>query len=337
MKRMNAIERIYAMINNEPVDRTGFWLGNPHADSWPIYYEFFGTTDQQAIRRQLGDDVAWVHPNKYNNPYGLGPFQVAAKKAHGTAGPMGSVTDVPQVDEHPWPDPDLMDFGPAIQELRETSDRYRLSGMWSCFYHDVMDLFGMENYMMNMYLHPDIVHAVTDHVCDFYYQANERFYAEAGDLMDGFFFGNDFGTQLDLICGPAQFDAFILPWMKQFTDQAKRHGKHVWLHSCGSIYKVIDKLIDIGVDCLHPLQAKAANMDAETLAHDFGGRIVFVGGIDTQDLLVNGMPQQVADDVHRVKRLLGPRLVVSPSHEALLPNVLPENIVAMAQAATEER
>jgi len=32
---------------------------------------------------------------------------------------------------------------------------------------------------------------------------------------------------------------------------------------------------------------------------------------------------------------LGPRLIVSPSHEALLPNVPPENIVAMAQAARE--
>ncbi len=55
-------------------------------------------------------------------------------------------------------------------------------------------------------------------------------------------------------------------------------------------------------------------------------------GIDTQDLLVNGSPADVAQDVRRVKDLLGPRLVVSPSHEAVLPNVPPENLVAMAQA-----
>ena len=39
--------------------------------------------------------------------------------------------------------------------------------------------------------------------------------------------------------------------------------------------------------------------------------------------------------MRRVKQLLGPNLIVSPSHEALLPNVPPENVEAMAQAARE--
>ena len=51
-----------------------------------------------------------------------------------------------------------------------------------------MDLFGMETYLVNMYENPELVHAVTNRVCEFYYQANERFFAAAGDLVDGFFF-----------------------------------------------------------------------------------------------------------------------------------------------------
>jgi uroporphyrinogen decarboxylase len=76
-------------------------------------------------------------------------------------------------------------------------------------------------------------------------------------------------------------------------------------------------------------------MDAETLAREFKGRIAFLGGIDTQQLLVYGSPDQIADEVRRVKALLGPCLIVSPSHEALLPNVPPENVWAMSQAALE--
>ena len=154
-------------------------------------------------------------------------------------------------------------------------------------------------------------------------------------MVDGFFFGNDFGTQVDLICGPDQFDEFIMPWFARFTRQAHDHGYQAILHSCGAIHKVIDRLIGAGVDCLHPLQARAANMDADTLARDFKGRIAFLGGIDTQDLLVNGTPEEVAADVRRVKELLGPRLIVSPSHEAILPNVAPANVEAMARAALE--
>jgi uroporphyrinogen decarboxylase len=89
------------------------------------------------------------------------------------------------------------------------------------------------------------------------------------------------------------------------------------------------------VDALHPLQARAAGMDAASLAAACGGRIAFMGGIDTQQLLVHGSPAEVAEEVRRVRRLLGPSLVVSPSHEAVLPNVPPANLEAMAEAARE--
>ena len=77
------------------------------------------------------------------------------------------------------------------------------------------------------------------------------------------------------------------------------------LHSCGSIYRVIDRIIEAGVNCLHPLQALASHMDAGSLARNFKGRIAFMGGIDTQDLLVNGTPEQVEAEVRRVRGLLG--------------------------------
>jgi uroporphyrinogen decarboxylase len=76
-------------------------------------------------------------------------------------------------------------------------------------------------------------------------------------------------------------------------------------------------------------------MGADVLARDFKGKIAFLGGIDTQDLLVNATPAGVKAEVRRVKELLGPRLIVSPSHEALLPNIPPANVAAMAEAALE--
>lgn len=131
------------------------------------------------------------------------------------------------------------------------------------------------------------------------------------------------------------FDEFILPWLHQFTAQAHRHGYQVIYHSCGAVYPLIGRLIAAGVDCLHPLQARAHNMNAETLSRDFRERIAFMGGIDTQELLVRGTPEEVKADVRRVRALLGPRLIVSPSHESVLPDLPPVNIQAMAEAALE--
>jgi len=329
-------ERLKTIIAGEKPDRCGFWLGNPHHETWPIYHKYFGTNTEEELRRRLNDDFRWIRPSTYNHPAGKGMFDIPGKVAHGSAGPFAHCQDPDQVDKiYEWPNPDYLDFSEVLDNLRNAGEFYRASGFWTPFYHHVMDLFGMEQYLVNMYENPAMVHAVTDHVCGFYYEANARFYEVAGDLIDGFFFGNDFGTQRDLICGPAQFDQFVMPWFNKFTGQAHDFGYQVILHSCGSVYRVIERLIDAKVDCLHPLQALAWNMDADTLAREFKGRIAFLGGIDTQELLVHATPEAVKTDVRRVKALLGPNLIVSPSHEALLPNVPPENVLAMAEAALE--
>jgi uroporphyrinogen decarboxylase len=335
---MNSRERIRAIISGKTADRCGFWLGNPHNDTWPILHDYFKTETEEELRVLLNDDVRWICPQyiegTYNDPSGKKMFDLGImKERHGTPGPFANCESVEEVDSFYWPNVKYLNFDNTLKILKNSGDIYRASGFWTCFYHDLMDLFGMESYLIKMYTHPEVVEAVTNKICEFYYEANEMFFKKAGNMVDGFFFGNDFGTQRDLICSPEMFDQFIMPWFKKFTDQAHSYGYQVILHSCGAIYKVIDRLIDAGVDCLHPIQAKAYMMDAENLSSKFGGKITFMGGIDTQELLVNGSPEEVYNDVKRVKNILCPRLIVSPSHEALLPNVPPNNIKAMAEAA----
>lgn len=335
---MDSRERIQKLIAREKADRPGFWLGNPHPETWENLFRYFGISSQEAIRQKLHDDFRWLPCMDYRHPYGLGFFEIPGKVAHGQAGPLAECTDPEQLDQMmEWPSADYVDYDRCLEQLRAAGPHYRASGMWTPFYHHLMDLLGMENYMMFMYERPEVVQAVTDRVCSFYFEANARLFEKAGDEMDGFFFGNDFGTQLDLICSPDSFDTFILPWFKKFTDQGHAHGYQVILHSCGAISRIIDRLIHLGVDCLHPLQAKARNMEAEKLAARFKGRIAFMGGIDTQELLVHGTAEEIRADVRRVRQLLHPDLILSPSHEALLPNVSPESIVALAEESTGKK
>jgi len=335
---MDPKERVRRIFAGGEADRVGFWLGNPHEDTWPIYLDHFGFQSREELRRFLGDDLRWISAewDCWHDPDG-GPIFDWQKqgRSHGAPGAFAQCEDPAEVEDFPWPDPrsDYLDFSATIRKLEEASKFYCLSGMWAPFYHHVEDAFGMKNFFLKLHTHPKVVQAVLEKICNFYLEANERFLREAGDLVDGFFFGNDFGTQRDLQISPEHFDRFVMPWFKKFVDQGHAHDCQVVLHSCGSVHRVIDRLIDAGVDALHPLQAKAKDMDAETLAEDFGGEIAFLGGIDTQDLLVNASPEGVREEVERVKELLGPSLVVSPSHEALLPNVPPENALAMAQAA----
>ena len=102
--------------------------------------------------------------------------------------------------------------------------------------------------------------------------------------------------------------------------------------SCGAIRELIPDLVEIGVDAIHPIQALATGMDAEGLARDFGGKASFCGGVDAQNLLVNGTPADIRKRVMELKRLFPTGLVISPSHEAILPDIPPENVAALFEA-----
>lgn len=337
---MTSRDLLKGLIALKAGPRCGLWLGNPHPDSWPGLHRYFGTRTEEDFRRKLGDDYRWISPSfiesTFQDPSCRRLFDLGkSKTSHGQAGPLAGVEDPAALDAFDWPDPRALDFKDAIEVLKNAGPYYRASGFWSPFFHDIMDLFGMEDYFVKMRTNPAVVQAVTDRVCGFYHEANERFFEAAGNLVDGFFFGNDFGTQRDLMISPALFDEFVLPWFKRFTEQALGRGYQVVLHSCGSIHRVIPRLIEAGVNCLHPLQAKAANMDAATLSRDFMGKIAFLGGLDTQGVLNQGSPAEVKAEVRRIKDILGPCLIVSPSHEAILPDVPPRNVAAMAEAALE--
>jgi uroporphyrinogen decarboxylase len=329
---------IRAIIDHQPVPRAGFWLGNPHPDTWPIYHQYFHTSSEEELHAHLGSDLRWISPqlisSTYQHPEGKGLFDARKhKKSLGEPGPLADCETAAEVYDYEWPNPNYLVHDECLGLLQSAGDVYRASGYWCPFFHDAMDLIGAEVMMMKMYTHPDVVHAVFERVCGFYLEANERFFRQAGTMVDGFFFGNDFGTQRDLFISPQHFDEFILPWIGRLIQGAQTHGYQILMHSCGSVYRVIGRLVEAGVACLHPLQARAGNMSADILAREWGGRLAFLGGVDTQDLLVHGSPEDVRKEVRRLKAVFGAHYIVSPSHEALLPNVPPDNVQAMAEEA----
>ena len=107
------------------------------------------------------------------------------------------------------------------------------------------------------------------------------------------------------------------------------------LITSGSIADVIPDLIGAGVDVVHPIQALAAGMDAPTLRERFGGKVSFCGGVDTQQLLVHGSPEDVKAKIRELRALFPTGLILSPSHEAIQEDVPAKNVRAMFEAAQE--
>ena len=319
--------------------RSAFWPGDPRPETLEIYLSKLGLSDRVQLFDYLQDDCRWLAADKYQGPDGreqmFDCYGGREKTSHSMPGIFAEAESISQIERHNWPKPEYMNLQHTVERCRQHPDKAVFSGLWSPFFHICAQYFGMENYFTKMHTDPHIVQAVTEHVVDFYVEANRLCFEALGNTADVFFFGNDFGTQLDLLISPEMFRKFVLPGIKRLVETAKKFNKKVLLHCCGSIAKIIPLLIDAGIDALHPLQAKAKDMDAQTLARNYKGKITFVGAVDTQHLLIHSTPAQVKDEVRKLRDLLGPHYVVSPSHEAILPNVPLENVIAMSEAARE--
>ena len=102
-------------------------------------------------------------------------------------------------------------------------------------------------------------------------------------------------------------------------------------HSCGSIKPLIPHLIEIGIDILNPVQISAYDMDPGELKQEFGKYITFWGGgIDTQNTLPRGTPEEVEYEIRKNLEIFAPGggFVFAPVHN-IQEEVPPKNMIKM--------
>ncbi|MGI6672549.1 MAG: uroporphyrinogen decarboxylase family protein [Christensenellales bacterium] len=342
---MNSLERFYATIERKPVDRPATWLGMPDPASLPGLFKEYGVTSLHELKHSVGEDIYAVEPPYYTEEakaiyaafdwYGKG--EVDAQNRTLTAdGCFKDAEELEDLEFFKWPDPKLgMHLEKCAHLFDEIPDDAAVLGvMWSAHFQDACAAFGMETALINMLDNPKIVDAVNRKVLDFYLEANEMFYRAVAGKLHAVLIGNDMGSQHGLMLSPELVRRFIIPGCRELVAQAHAHGLKVIYHSCGSIDAIIPDLIDAGVDAIHPIQSLAAGMDAESLKARFGNQVSFCGGVDTQKLLVSGTPEEIKKRIRELMTLFPTGLIVSPSHEAILPDIPPENIRAMFDAVT---
>ena len=126
------------------------------------------------------------------------------------------------------------------------------------------------------------------------------------------------------ICDTIQIVSFLLKDISKFFK--------VNSFKVGQCLFSIPDLIYAGAAAIYPIQAPAANMETEKLKQDFVEKVSFCGGVDAQQLMVNGTPGQVKDKIAQLKQIFPTGLIISPSHEAILPDTNPANIEALFNA-----
>jgi uroporphyrinogen decarboxylase len=166
----------------------------------------------------------------------------------------------------------------------------------------------------------------------------DTFADRMANCVDVVLVNDDLGTQGGPMLSPDTYRKTVKKYHRRLYDHIKRSfGKPLLMHSCGSVQRLIPDLIDVGIDAINPVQVSAADMDSAGLKRDFGKDLAFWGGgCDTQSVLGSGTPEDVRAEVRRRIQDFAPGggFVFTQVHN-IQPNVPPENIVAMLEAALE--
>ncbi len=183
-----------------------------------------------------------------------------------------------------WPDPDNTEFYTGMEKKFDGSDgKYVLTGIFMLLFERMHALRGFENTLEDLYLEREKIELLADRIVDFDIRIIENISKRFPGRIHGFNFSDDWGTELDTFINPVMWDEFFKPRYKKIFDAAKKAGWHIWMHSCGKIDKIMEGLLEIGVDVLNLQQPRVLGI--EKIGKQFAGRVCFSSVCDIQHTL----------------------------------------------------
>jgi len=240
--------------------------------------------------------------------------------------PLRNAAAFAQIEEYPivsnagWSDETMR------KEVQEAHARGRPAyGVGNHIYENAWQVRGYEPFLEDLLIQREWAELLLDRFCD-----NNLRSAVAAAMAgcDYIVTADDVANQNAMMFSPEIWRAVMKPrWAKVIAAaRAIKSDIHVWYHSDGNIWDILDDIVEIGITILNPVQPEC--MDPVAIRKRFGKRLAFDGCVGTQTTF----PFGTTDDMRRVVRQLAGSLqaengglMLSPTH-TLEPEVPIANI-----------
>ncbi|MFW9796353.1 MAG: uroporphyrinogen decarboxylase family protein [Candidatus Thorarchaeota archaeon] len=369
---MKPRERFHKAVNHEEPDRVplDFWatyeayenlrnhlgIKAPETHRWGLFTPW--KTSEELLKR-LNIDFRHVHmktaagfkpkplpDGSLEDEFGYGS-KVVGHYTETTYNPWSDFTEVEQVEEFEWPDPEDPSRMEGVRELakhlHEKTD-YAIvgygGGPWGIFEMAAHFMRGFERFLGDMLRRPDLAEAMLEKITKLALEMNRVFLDEVGEYLDIFQFGDDLGHQQGLVMSPRIYRSMVKDRHKRVYDDIHRRAPQVKIlhHTCGSLEPLGQDLIDVGVDILNPVQPLAKGMDSAELKKKYGDTLTFHGGIDIQHVMAaKGTIDEVRAEVDtRINAFAhGGGYILAPAHNLQL-EATPEKILELYDYAAKK-
>jgi uroporphyrinogen decarboxylase len=342
---MTSKQRVWAALRKQPVDRVPIFMWF-HPDTARKLAAMF-QIPVASVGEAMGNDIlqTWV-----NNNYAMEGI-VHEREGEGHLDWWGirwvkqhsfnqiehfPLAGRPREDVLAYRFPDerheelLALMGPVIRRRR---DFFIGCDVSPCIFEMYWRLRGMEDSFLDMAGDRDLAAEMFRRCADFSIRLGES--ACARFDLDWYWTGDDVAGQRGMMFRPQTWRELIRPELQRVFDVGKSRGLPVAYHCCGALRPIIPDLIEMGLNVLNPLQANCPGMEALDLKREFGSRIAFMGGVDTQQLLPNASAAEVRRETARLIDGMtadGGGYILAASH-TISPETPEENIFAMYEVA----
>jgi uroporphyrinogen decarboxylase len=236
-----------------------------------------------------------------------------------------------------YPLPEALDtwrWRKAEQMIAKYSSSYAIIGdLEATIFELSWNLVGMEKFLIDLVMKKEYVFTLLDRIQEDYAFPCGKKLVDMG--VDVLWIGDDFGTQRGMLISPDFWRKHFKPRYASLISRWKKLNPELKIayHSCGSIFPIIPDLVEVGVDILNPIQPKAFGMDLARIKRDWYGILCLFGGVDEQEILPFGTPQDVKQEVWKRFQQAGKGggYIIAPSHN-IQPDTPLENVLAYFDA-----
>jgi uroporphyrinogen decarboxylase len=343
---MTPRERWLAVFRRKKSDRVpmDFWATIEVFDKLKAH---LGVTDDEGLWARLHIDRPVTVGPKYAGPpiaEGRDVFGIEYRTVAYEAGtyseavrhPLAAYASVAEIGaNYTWPTPDWFDYSVIPAQL-EGMEHRPVTGGGSEPFLTYKHLRGDVQAFVDLIENPDIVRYCLDKLYGFAYENTRRIFETVPGKVTFSYVAEDLGGQEDLLYSPGQIREFFLPWMRKMIALVHDAGAYAFHHNDGAVRKIIPDLIEAGIDVLNPIQWRCAGMERAGLKRDFGDRLVLHGGVDNQQTLPFGTPDDVRREVLDNLRILGAGggYILAPCHN-IQPVTPVANILALYETGYE--
>lgn len=311
----------------------------------PQVLELFGV-DARGIQPGAPDnrpDVESKEEDAYTDEWGLLERRTPGADTYFVANaPLDGEITVQDIMGYRWPDPDdpgrTRGLREQVMALRASGDYAIIISLPGSFIQQSQLLRGFSSWYLDVAMNPQILGALLDHVMEVQMATCTRILDAVGDVVDVVMSFDDLAMQDRLIVSPSAYRKYLEPRLVKFYQFIRtRTRAKILFHTDGAIMPVLPSLVEIGIDGINPLQVSAKGMaDVAAIKQEFGDKLFFWGGIDTQHILPHGTPDDVRSEVvTRVRELNRDGGYVLASVHNIQSDVPAENVIAMFGEAAQ--